>query len=52
MKRVLSKSYMLSKMFVRGMAEASVLGLVVTVGAVGLLTLCGVCEVNWSVFRW
>ena len=48
MKRVMQ----LSKMFVRGMAEASVLGLVVTIGAVGLLTLCGVCEVNWSVVRW
>ena len=52
MKRVLSKSYMLSKMFVGNMLEASVLGLVVTVASVGLLTLCGVCEVNWSVFRW
>ncbi len=52
MKRVLSKSYMLSKMFVGNMLEASVLGLVVTVCAVGVLSLCGVCEVNWSVFRW
>jgi len=42
----------LSKMFLINIAEASVLGLIVTVGAVGFLTLCGVCTINWSMFIW
>jgi len=37
---------------IKSIMESLVLSTLLTSVAVGLLMLCGVCRINWSVFAW